>query len=338
MSAFKSPLAIASTMLILALNLLNPVQAQVFAQRRTLPSRKAPKAAPVDLVYQKAQQDLSPDLYVLYRVTERIARANDLAGHPWRIAITQDYDVNAFATDVNLIAVLSGLVDQLAGDSSALACMIGHEMGHQVKRHVAVGIAQKKQMLEQAREEAIKEYEEIIGKANRTARDRAIGGSILSLFGSPGSLGNSILEHETNKDMVEYQQQLSTLIERKQKEVKEKLAEAERKQEFEADESGYVYAATAGFEPEGCVRAMDVLSRTPSAELDTDHPSIPKRVEALKALITKQPGVTLAAQGKTRLTATKPLTYSPSLDNVSLRINPVSGGSSSDDLKRLFGQ
>ncbi|MGH2414506.1 MAG: M48 family metalloprotease, partial [Microcystaceae cyanobacterium] len=92
-------------------------------------------------IYQKAKKELPEDWYVIYRVIERIARANGLDNNPWRVVVVPEYTINAFATEVNLIAIYSGIIDQLAGDSSAIACVVGHEMGHHIKRHIAMGEA-----------------------------------------------------------------------------------------------------------------------------------------------------------------------------------------------------
>ena len=81
-------------------------------------------------IYQKAKEELPDDLYALYRIVERIARVNELDEKPWRILIVPEYNINAFATEVNLIAFYNGILDQLAGDASAIACIVAHEMGH----------------------------------------------------------------------------------------------------------------------------------------------------------------------------------------------------------------
>lgn len=89
-------------------------------------------------VYEKAEADLPENLYVLYRIVERVARANDLDDKPWRVVIAEDRMINAYATEANLIIVHFGLLDQMAGDSSALACVVSHEMAHHTEQHIAI--------------------------------------------------------------------------------------------------------------------------------------------------------------------------------------------------------
>ncbi len=94
--------------------------------------------------------------------------------------------------------------------------------------------------------------------------------------------------------------------------------------------------AKAGFELEGCLRVMNVLGRTPGAEFDTSHPAIPKRIEQLKELMAKYPATQLAEEGRSKISASQPLTYDLSKDGRSLRINSRRGGSAADNLEQLF--
>ncbi|MBW4443885.1 MAG: M48 family metalloprotease [Plectolyngbya sp. WJT66-NPBG17] len=113
--------------------LLLAVTASVFvaktpAQRTTQPTRS---------LYDRAKAELPEGIYLLYRIVERIARGNGIDKRPWRIGTVPTYDINAFAAQVNLVAVYDGLLDQLAGDSSAIACIVGHEMGRTDKESAA---------------------------------------------------------------------------------------------------------------------------------------------------------------------------------------------------------
>lgn len=51
---------------------------------------------------------------MLYRVIDRLSRANDLDQRPWRIVLVPQYQINAFADEANLIAVYTGIIDQQA--------------------------------------------------------------------------------------------------------------------------------------------------------------------------------------------------------------------------------
>jgi predicted Zn-dependent protease len=333
MQNWKTKLVSISTVcLILSPNIL-PVQAKPVAPKK-------PDAKTTLTVYERAQQELPSDFYALYRIVDRVARANGYDENPWRIAVLPTYDINAFATEVNLIAIHNGILDQLAGDSSALACVVSHEMGHHVKRHIAVGQAKKAELIAQIRAEAEKE---VLGEqraATSEATATAIGGAVIDGI-IPGTVGNfvgNVLGNQSRNRMSKAQKRIDEIVAKKTQELEQRLAEQSRQHEFEADEVGYIAAVRAGFEPEGCLRAMAVLAKTPGAEFDSTHPAVPKRIEALKALAIKYPPQTLVREGNAKITATQPLTYDLSRDKASLRINSHRGGSLVDDIDRRFGK
>ena len=275
--------------------------------------------------YQKAKQELPSNMYALYRVIERIARANGLDERPWRVAIVPQYQINAFASEVNLVAVYTGILDQLAGDSSALACVVAHEMGHHVLIHQPIrSLEQANQVLQaQRKTEQTKQTSLARAIGDIELTDARFARANLRTYNPNSAFGESALTRAFfSTDPVA---------------IAQRIAAANRFQEYEADVAGYILAATAGFEPEGCIRAMNVLSRLPGGEQDTtSHPAAPKRIEALKNLMAKYPPQHLKRQGEAILNI--PLSYDRSEDGVSLRINSRRGGSTPADLERLLGQ
>ncbi|GET36839.1 M48 family metallopeptidase [Microseira wollei] len=85
--------------------------------------------------YQVAEAKLPNNFYVIYRITERLIRANKVDSPYLRIILSQDYSVNATANTAYLIVLYQGLLDITEGDTSALAFIIAHEIGHYVKDH-----------------------------------------------------------------------------------------------------------------------------------------------------------------------------------------------------------
>ncbi|MDJ0615148.1 MAG: M48 family metallopeptidase [Calothrix sp. MO_192.B10] len=304
----------------------------------TLPAVAKPKPT-TTTIYQRAKKELPTNLYGLYRIIDRVARANKMDNLPWRIVIVRKYNINAFATNVNLIAMYDGILDQLSGDSSALACVVAHEMGHHIKRHIAISQAKKKELVAKIREEAERE---VLGEkraANAEATATAVGSAVSRrvVKGPFGGLLSSVLGSQSRNRLSRGQKRINRIVKQKQQELEQRIAQESRNNELEADEVGYIASVKAGFEPEGCLRAMEVLARTPGAELDTTHPAVPKRIEALKKLIQKYPPQTLVKEGEALISKTKPLTYDISLDKTSLRINSVRGGSVADDIDKKFG-
>ena len=75
------------------------------------------------------------DFYKVYRISERLIRANNLDFVNWRVAIRKSEDVNASSFDGNYIRINTALYDSLFTNEDALAFVIAHEMAHQVLGH-----------------------------------------------------------------------------------------------------------------------------------------------------------------------------------------------------------
>ncbi|MEO1431109.1 MAG: M48 family metalloprotease [Cyanobacteria bacterium J06633_8] len=301
----------------------------------TLPVQAKPSPASMK-TFERAKKELPKDWYAFYRIVDRIARANGYDQRPWRITLIPKYDINAFATDVNLIAMYDGIIDQLSGDSSALACVVAHEMGHHKKRHIAISQAKRAQLIAQIRQEAEKE---VLGEkraANTESTVTGVAGTVVqgSVGGPVGNVLGGFLGNQSQRRARKAQKRINAIVKKKNQELDERIAAQSRQHEFEADEIGYLASVRAGFEPKGCLRAMEVIARTPGAEFDTTHPAVPKRIEALKALIKKYPPQTLKREGEARMAKSQALTYT--WDGKFLRINSIRGGSAADDIENMF--
>lgn len=76
------------------------------------------------------------DYYRIYRVAERIIRANNLDYINWRIAVYRDAESpNAYSTNMNYIAISTSIFDTFANNDDALAMLIGHELAHALLGH-----------------------------------------------------------------------------------------------------------------------------------------------------------------------------------------------------------
>ncbi len=81
-------------------------------------------------------QPANVDFYKIYRISERIIRANNLEYTNWRIAIRKSEDeVNAASTAANFIWINTALYDSLHNNDDALAFVIAHEMAHHILGH-----------------------------------------------------------------------------------------------------------------------------------------------------------------------------------------------------------
>lgn len=82
-------------------------------------------------------QAYGEDFYKIYRITERLIRANKLDFINWRIVIDTDKEFNAFSSDTNCITINTGAFDTFANNEDALAMLIGHELAHSLLGHSA---------------------------------------------------------------------------------------------------------------------------------------------------------------------------------------------------------
>jgi predicted Zn-dependent protease len=323
------------------------------AKRKPSAQQKKVTSPQPEDVYRQAEKKLPKNYYIVYRLVDRIARANGLDQTPWRVVVTSQYEVNAYASEFNLLTFEAGLLDQFEGNVSALACVIGHEMGHHVRQHLGYGPAEKVEVVAKAQVEA----EEAKAKAKKDAESSAVGGGILGgLLGIGGALlgggggsalqgAGQVVQQSSQQGLRNLDQTNQQIDQRMEAKIKQRITEINHRQEFEADESGYIYSVRAGFEPTGCLKTMEILGRAIGGQADSEsHPASAKRVEKLEALMEANPPENLAQEGKAQLNANKnPLPYDAfSYQNQEgatqsgLQIKPRTG-SSLDDLRRLTG-
>ncbi len=299
--------------------------------------------------YQQARAEMEgalgrvgEDYYAIYRMVERIARANELDEQPWRIRVSTQDVLNAYASDLNMLTFEGGILEQLSGDTAAIACVVGHEMAHHTKGHMPERIeveAQLAELQEQALEDARAEVE----SAGRTgnifgtvigAVTQVVGGNVRSRSGRIATGVTSDILQGLNEE------QTNQAIERAEELYNERIAELDseysamrRDNESEADAVGYEYIVSAGFEPAGCVRAMGALNRTATSRLPgITHPKPEDRVNALSALNTAATNQPLIASGEANLgRSPNPLEYGVGRDGGSLRVESRFGSRDIDD-------
>jgi len=86
----------------------------------------------------------SSDAQRVRRISERVLlHAERRSGVPYSVKVLDMKDVNAVSLPGGPIYVFRGLLDLLGDDDDALACIIGHEIGHTNARHVAKQISQQ---------------------------------------------------------------------------------------------------------------------------------------------------------------------------------------------------
>ena len=80
-------------------------------------------------------QAYGDDFYKVYRITERLIRANNLDFVNWRLIISAEESFNAYNSNTNLVCIHTGALDTLKDNEDALALLIGHELSHGLLNH-----------------------------------------------------------------------------------------------------------------------------------------------------------------------------------------------------------
>ena len=233
----------------------------------------------------------------IYSVAERVIRANGLDEHPWRFQISDDYDIDAYADELNKIVIYKGLLDQFHGDDAALAFIISHELAHHTQRHLAQQKEVEASLKEKLLKEAQSEYNNWIAQERRKSKTPI---------------------YPATKDVIKQQ-----IIIQKKQEFDRTMQALSRQHEFQADEIGYIYMIKAGYDPNGGLRVFNLLSRLPSDYTEnSSHPPTPQRINALNRVMNKYLWLPLWIDGNERLkNHPQPLKLDLSEDGVSLRIN-----------------
>ncbi|HIK44071.1 MAG TPA: M48 family metalloprotease [Leptolyngbyaceae cyanobacterium M65_K2018_010] len=288
--------------------------------------------------YNQARAALPEDFYVLYRIVERLARANGLDERPWRLRLSGEYEVNAYASELNTLTFMAGLLDQLHGDTAALACVVGHEMAHHTQDHIPTMVAvqtQMGQLMAEAEAEAIAEIQNAQRQQAATNTIGSILGSVLGsvIGGSTGAIvggtTQAVLGTMTASQRQQAEVRAREIYEQKVAALGSEYSAVLQSQEFEADEFGFQYLVRAGFDPQGCVRAMNTLDQLEHSRLPSlSHPMPAVRIRQLQALNTAANVNALTAEGTAYLRqSSQPLKYGISRDGVSLRIESRYGSS-----------
>lgn len=340
-SVLKSALVITSLATSLAATFTTLYQEPVSAAYSSaMPSLGNALKSNSDAFYNEARETLPEDFYTLYRIVERLARANDLDERPWRVRINREYEVNAFASELNMLTFMAGMLDQLHGDNAALACVVGHEMAHHTREHIPTIVeveAILQQLLADAEAEAVAEIQ---AAQQQQATTNTIGGILGGILGGGiggqagaviGGTTQDVLGSLSASDRQQAEERANQIYQQKVAALSNEYSAILQGHEYESDEYGYKYMVRAGFDPQGCLRVMDVLDQNENSRLPSfSHPRPSERIQRLNALNTQATVNALLSEGRANLSRSpEPLKYGYSRDGVSLRIESSYGTSGS---------
>lgn len=250
--------------------------------------------------YKKAQEHMDADLYQIYRISERLIRANKLYDFPWTIEIPSkdDYKIHASTTAGNLIVLNRSMPSTFLDDPSTLAHIIAHEMAHQEKKHVA-RMDKQIRFINNELVEKNALLQKHIEQHNRKAQKGSIFGFRLPALYGRNNVSKLNHEIDTLKEYI------------RQKELD--LLALNRKQEYEADKVALVYMTRAGFDPQGSIKTMEFLQRLEAGDDNKmTHPSSKKRKWQLQTALKYTDVNALKGEGLYNIKKAKPLTYKTS--------------------------
>ena len=224
------------------------------------------KTASDEVEYEKIKSQTG-DNFEIYKILERILRANKLQYQNWRIAFYMDHeDINANAGAYNLIQISSALYDSLYPDDDAIAFVISHELAHLILNHVKATNEIRYKINQLEEKIKINKYE--------IRRTQNIS-DIQSAFGDDiGSIGNLLANVSGN-----------IAVDMLTKNLKREYGLL-RQMEYAADSQALVLMTKAGYNPQSCLEVMNVLSGLGGLdkELLTDtHPSDKSRTDNLNS-------------------------------------------------------
>lgn len=187
-------------------------------------------------------------LTALFDMKHKLERASQVEA---RLLISDDEDVNAFATEIKgekLIVLNVGLIDAFEADRDAVAAAYAHELGHHAKQHIQKGESTSKTL-------------GVLGALVGAVIDYKLGAK-----GVGGHLG---------RDGADF---AASLLDRK----------FSRDQEREADEVSVGWLLASGYNPEGGVRMhRKLLEESGNAQFSmmSTHPTSEERIANLEKLI-----------------------------------------------------
>lgn len=261
------------------------------------------KLAKDDKLYALEKEKLSPEQYQVYKITEKILRANNLEYQNWRIGFDLNpEEINASSSAANLIMMTSALYDSLHHNDDALALVISHEIAHS-----ALGHAQETA----ENNYRIKELD--LQTANLTTyanEQRQLSNINSALSNSGAALGNSIASAMYVRNANICQSTVNNIYQK------------ERQMEFDADIEGVNFMLRAGYKVKKGLEAFEFMSNLPNLYTTrSTHPPMPLRISNVNsslAFINKQ---NLTSEGENNIYNSEVLITNKSMDKKTIVIN-----------------
>lgn len=254
-------------------------------------------------IYVQEKEKLTPEQYQVYRIAEKIIRANNLEYQNWRIGFDLNpEEINASSSAANLIMITSALYDSLHHNDDALALVISHEIAH-----AALGHAQETA----ENNYRIKELD--IQTANLTAyanEQRQLSNINSALSNGGAALGNSIASAVYVRNANICQSTVNNIYQK------------ERQMEFDADVEGVNFMLRAGYKVKKGLEAFEFMSNLPNLYTTrSTHPPMPLRISNVNSSLAYVNKPNLVAEGENNIYNSEVLVTNKSMDKKTIVIN-----------------
>lgn len=254
-------------------------------------------------IYAQEKEKLSPEQYQVYRITEKILRANNLEYQNWRIGFDLNpEEINASSSAANLIMITSALYDSLHHNDDALALVISHEIAHSALGH-AQETAENNYRIKQLDTQT----------ANLTAyanEQRQLGNINSALNNGGAALGNSIASAVYIRNANICQSTVNNIYQK------------ERQMEFDADAEGVNLMLRAGYKVKKGLEAFEFMSNLPNLYTTrSTHPPMPLRISNVNSSLVYTNKSNLVAEGTNNIYNSEVLISNKSMDKKTTVIN-----------------
>lgn len=205
-------------------------------------------------------------------LTAVVAAGGLSSARPFRVAVLDSQQINAFACPGGYIFITRGAIEATRSESQ-LSAVLGHEIAHVSKRHLLSSMRKKiaKPQSEKAKKMATDPH---IEKRQRIRPNKEGEASALSQLLGPKGVGLTLLQASSEA--------LETLLSRG----------LEQEFELEADSLGSQITSAAGFNARGLIELLETIRNDNRKDLDSSsqtHPAYELRLNQLTRFIGTLP-------------------------------------------------
>lgn len=265
------------------------------------------KIANDEKIYAVNKKKVDTEYYKLYRILEKIMRANNLYYQNWRFELKAETDdVNAYAHAANLVTMYSSLYDSLYDNDDALAFILSHELSHLTLGHSQIHLEYLYK---------IHDLEIIFVNASYGRYNQNTMANINSVYGNNYSaLGNQLTSAVYLASMASANNEIN------------KMYAKLRELEFDADSEAITMLLRAGYDPNNAMEALDFMSNLPHVfTKKSTHPVTSDRIKNVKEVLELSDIEELTNEGEKNILNSDVMDIKKSPDKKSIIISKSKG-------------